>query len=231
MSITCYTTYNKINWHFLIIQEGIQMFFRRPNLKTIAERKDVQALVKMLRKASDEARAEIAQILVDMRDPRATQALLQESESSNPSVRQIAAQALNRIDPEHKYVAAIHMLNDVHRQVRTAAIEALATMGHPKALDMLIRTSEKERDPQARVAAIEAIGKLKDRRGLQALINALDDIDERVRIASADALAKLEDRTSISALLKLHQSDSHPAVRAAAERALTILAVPPTESK
>jgi len=198
-------------------------FRRKPDLKKLLERKDVQGLVQALQRASDDARTEIAQILVDMRDPRATEALLREAESADMSVRRIAAQAINRIDPEHKYVAAVHMLNDVHRNVRTAAIGILASLGNPKALDALITTLKKERDPQARAAAATAIGTLKDRRGLQPLLDAIDDGDERVRIAAVDSLAVLGDRTALDTIIRMHETDEHPDGRQAAERAIAKL--------
>jgi HEAT repeat protein len=196
------------------------MFHRRPDINKLMERQDIQGLIKAFQRASEEARAEIAQILVDMRDPRATEALLRESESADMSIRRIAAQALNRVDPEHKYIAAIHMLNDMHRNVRVSAAGILASLGNPGSLEALIKMLARERDPQARAAAAHAIGTLKDRRGLQPLIDALQDDDERVRISAIKALAHLGDRTALPALMELHENDPHPDGRAAAETAI-----------
>lgn len=199
------------------------LFQRRVDLKKLMERQDVQGLIHALRRASADARGEIVQILADIRDPRATEALLREAESGDMSLRKLVAEQLHRIDPERKYIAAAHMLNDVQRNVRIAAAGILASLGNPKALEELIKTLQKSGDPQTRAAAAEAIGKLRDRRGLATLMTALDDHDDRVRIAACDALALLGDRTARDALMRLHESDPHPAVRDAAVKAINAL--------
>jgi len=199
------------------------VFTRNPNIKKLLERDDIQGLVRALGRASADVRAEIVQVLVDMRDPRATEALMLEAERGNMSVRSLAAQALNRVDPERKYIAAVHMLSDVHRNVRTAAAGILAVLGNPKALDALTTTLTNDRDPQARSAAALAVGMLHDRRSLQPLIEALDDHDDRVRVAAAGALSALGDRTALEPLMRMHENDPHPEGRSAAEKAITKL--------
>lgn len=198
-------------------------FQRRVDLKKLMERQDVQGLIRALHRASADARGEIVQILADIRDPRATEALLREAESGDMSIRKLVAEQLHRIDPERRYIAAAHMLNDVQRNVRIAAAGILATLGNPKALEELIKTLQRSGDPQTRAAAAEAIGKLRDRRGLATLMTALDDQDDRVRIAACDALAQLGDRTASNTLMRLHESDPHPAVRDAAMKAINAL--------
>ncbi len=196
-------------------------FFKRgPDLKKLMEREDVQGLIHALRQASDDTRAEIIQILADIRDPRATEALLRELEGRDMTIRRLAAEALNRVDPERKYVAAIHLLDDMQRSVRTAAAGVLAALGNPKAIDALIRAIKHDSDPQARAAAAHAVGALHDRRGLNPLLQALEDADDRVRIAAANALATLGDRTALPSLTHIHEADPHPNVRDAAERAI-----------
>ncbi len=199
------------------------LFNRRPDLKKLVEREDVQGLIKMLGKASADARTEIVQILADIRDPRATEALMRELESQDMSLRRLAAEALQKVDPEHKYVAAVHLLNDVHRSVRTAAAGVLAALGNPKALDALLATLQRDSDPQARAAAAHAVASLHDRRGLSALISALRDSDDRVRSAAAAGLATLGDRTALPQLMDVHTGDPHPNVRDAAEKAIASL--------
>lgn len=192
----------------------------RPNLQKLMEREDVQGLVKALGRASADARVEIIQVLADMRDPRATEALMREAEKGDMTIRSLAAQALQRVDPDRKYIAAVHLLSDVHRNVRTAAIGLLAALGNPNALDALIKTLEHDRDAQARSAAALAIGTLHDRRSLQPLIETLDDKDERVRVAAAGALGALGDRTALEPLMRMHESDPDPEGRTAADNAI-----------
>ena len=199
------------------------LFNRNPNLQKLAQREDVQGLIKALQHASEGARAEIVQILADIRDPRATEALMKEAEQGEMSIRHLAVEAIKRIDPDRKYVAAIHMLNDVHRNVRTAAAGILAMLGNPKALDALLKTLATDSDAQARAAAAQAVGALKDRRALNPLIAALHDHDDRVRIAAAHALAQLGDRTALDPLMRMHEAETHPDARTAADQAITQL--------
>ncbi len=199
------------------------LFQNRPNLKKLMERQDVQGLVRALARASQEARGEIIQILADIRDPRATEALMREAESGDITIRSLAASALQKVDPERKYIAAVHLLSDVHRNVRTAAISILAALGNPKGLDALIKTLDRDHDAQARAAAALAIGTLHDRRSLHPLIAALQDKDERVRIAAAGALGALGDRTALDPLMRMHESDPDPEGRKAAEGAISRL--------
>lgn len=202
-------------------------FQRTPDLKKLMAREDVQGLLQALRKAGDDARAEIIQILGEIRDPRATEALIRESEQSGDlTIRRLAAETLKKVDPERKYLAALHLLNDVHRSVRTAAASLLAATGNPKALDALLDTLKKDSDPQARAAAAHAVASLHDRRALPSLLAALTDGDDRVRVAAANGLATLGDRTALDALMQLHGDDPHPDVRDAAGRAIARLQAP-----
>jgi HEAT repeat protein len=204
----------------------LPFFRRRIDLKKLMERQDIQGLITALQHAGADARQEIVQILADIRDPRATEALMREAESADMSVRRLVAEQLHKIDPERKYLAALHMLNDVQRQVRINGAGVLATLGHPQALDALIHTLARSGDPQTRAAAAEAIGKLKDRRGLNTLIAALDDKDDRVRVTAATALAKLGDRTALDALIRMHAQETDAAPRAAMQRAIEALQAP-----
>lgn len=202
----------------------MRFFQRNPDLRRLMEREDVQGLIKALSHATEEARGEIVQILADMRDPRATEALMREAEQSdNMSLRRLAAEALKRVDPDRKYIAAVHLLGDVHRSVRTAAIGLLAATGNPKALDALASTLGTDRDAQARAAAAKAIGHLRDRRGVQPLITALNDADERVRLAAIEGLLAIGDRAALPGLMQAHEQDPHPEVRVAAEKAIATL--------
>ncbi len=204
------------------------LFQRRPDLKKLMEREDVQGLIHALRKAGDDTRGEIVQILADIRDPKAVEALMQEAERGDHTLRALVGQALGRIDPERKYIAAVHLLDNAQRGLRMAAIGVLTALGDPHALDALMSTAQRDRDPQAREAAVQAIGTMRDRRGLPALLKSLDDADQRVRVAAAKALGTLGDRTALDALMRTHESDPQPDVRAAAEAAIEALSRPPS---
>ncbi len=199
------------------------MFNRNQNIKKLMERQDVQGLIKALKHASEEARTEIIQILADIRDPKATEALLKEAESKDLTLRKLAAQALQKIDPERRYLSAAHIISDTSSKLRVAAIGLMASVGNPKSIETLTNTIKNDRDPAIRAAAAKGIGQIRDRRGAQALVGALTDADKQVRIAAADALAQLGDRSVLPDLMKMHENDPLPEGRTAAENAIAAL--------
>jgi HEAT repeat protein len=201
-------------------------FRRRPDLQKLMEREDVQGLIRVLRRAGSDMRAEAVQILADMRDPKATEALMREAERGDKTLRALVGQALKQVDPEQKYAAAVRLLADAQRGLRLAAIGVLTAVGSPHALDALLHTLKRDRDPQARAAAAQAIGSMHDRRGVPGLLDVLEDADEQVRAAAARALGVLGDRAAIDALVRVHAGDPHPEVRAAADEAIAALERP-----
>lgn len=196
------------------------MFFRRsPDLKKLFERQDVQGLIKALKTAREDVKEEIIKILADIRDPRATQALLREAESTDLTIRRLAAQALMKVDPEQKYLAAVHALSDMQRSMRVAALNLLGTLSNPKSLDLLTRSLANDREPMARAAAAKSLGMLKDRRGVNHLIDALGDEDAHVRQSIVEALGNIGDRAALSNVLRVSEMDANADVREAARAA------------
>jgi HEAT repeat protein len=82
-------------------------------------------------------------------------------------------------------------------------------------------------DPAVRLAAIEALGELGDRRAAWPLTERLRDSDPDVRIAAIDVLRVLKDEGCIPALMML-VNDSNPAVADTARAALS--AFPPEKT-
>ena len=70
----------------------------------------------------------------------------------------------------------------------------LARLGDRRATLPLIKVLQKHRDFYARLGAATALGELKDPRGVEPLIEGLNDKDDLVRTASAEALRKITDR-------------------------------------
>lgn len=83
-------------------------------------------------------------------------------------------------------------------------------------------TLESDRDEKARIAAAVALGRLADRRGVPALIRALDDRSAVVRGVAATALGHIGDRSAIPALERA-LADPSAGVRARVREALDVL--------
>ncbi len=84
--------------------------------------------------------------------------------------------------------------------VQRSCLHSLVEIG-PKAFDSLIQLLE---DPQeaVRYAAIEALGRLKDKRATEPLIRQLNGGDAYASLVAARALGEIGDPTAIPALLK-----------------------------
>lgn len=84
-----------------------------------------------------------------------------------------------------------------------------------------VRAALSDDDPSVRLSAAETLGKLRDPRAVQALIQALSqDPDPRVRAMAAWALGEIEDPAAISALSSALRDDENQEVRVQAAEAL-----------
>ncbi|MEE8477982.1 MAG: M56 family metallopeptidase, partial [Gemmatimonadales bacterium] len=120
------------------------------------------------------------------------------------------------VDP---VAALIGALDDPDRQVRMAALEALAGMNDSRALPGALQALGSE-DPEMRLAALRTVAHLGDPRALPAALPLLEDSDHRVRTAAAKAAGELQDSTAIAALSKALRSDADSEVRKTAAWAL-----------
>ena len=162
--------------------------------------------------------------------------------------RRKAAQALGRRG-ESSVVQALQWTAaaETDADVRKAAVDSLARLATPEAIDTLIALSA---DPVRRedcVAALAEIGKeriesiagglahlqtgvrcatvsvlerIKLPRASELLGAALDDMDAAVRMAAANALARLGSRGAERKLVTIARTDSDASVRRAAQKAL-----------
>jgi HEAT repeat protein len=88
----------------------------------------------------------------------------------------------------------------IHRR----ALEALIAVDGPAVMPILARITDPQ--PAVRMAAIEALGALRDRRALEPLLAALRDPDANVRLTATRALGKLGDPKAQEPLLQLLQA-------------------------
>jgi hypothetical protein len=98
-------------------------------------------------------------------------------EDADAGVRAAGVRALGRHgEPEHARVL-VRLLGDEDRMVRIAAARALQRLHNPEAVPALLDAIQqgREREPDVRVAAAEALGQYAEARVLQGLIGALAD--------------------------------------------------------
>lgn len=105
---------------------------------------------------------------------------------------------------------------------------AFAGGGAAKKVETVCRTLNADTNYKVRVQAALVLGKMGDPSGAPCLTRALDDANRTVRAVAAEALGQLGDRDSLQALRGLAKSDPDPFVRAQAEKAVALLAAPPS---
>ncbi|MGM0447773.1 MAG: HEAT repeat domain-containing protein [Methanobacteriota archaeon] len=162
--------------------------------------------------------------------------------SDSAAVRKRAAEFLGEIGEEGDQPTVDGLLRaattDDDPEVRGAAVDALDEIGE-EALQQLLkeltggggdaeaewvtarkfaRALEADR-PELRMAAANALGRLDDASGLQALVGALDDEDPRVRLRAAQACGSFANARAVPGLRE-RLGDDDPRVRRAAANAL-----------
>jgi HEAT repeat protein len=85
-------------------------------------------------------------------------------------------------------------------QQRVAVAEAMGCWHDEAVTPWLMQALEEDEEPTVRVAAALALGKVKDREAVEALISALADVSLWVRRAAADALGAIGDPRAVPAL-------------------------------
>lgn len=106
--------------------------------------------------------------------------------------------------------------------VVVAVVVAWPHGAHADRVDRLIKILRTESSYKVRLQVVIALGKIKDRRAVPALIRALSDDNYTVRGVSAATLGQLGDKRARSAL-KRAKKDKHHFVRSQAKKALAKL--------
>lgn len=132
-------------------------------------------------------------------------------------VAQAAIQALARLATPEAVAVLFSLATDTTR--RDACIAALASLS--EAHIPLVADGLHHAHPAARIAAVEALARMKHPRATQALSAALHDEDASVRLAAVNALHYLGSRQAERELVALARSDPDVAVRRAAQSALS----------
>jgi HEAT repeat protein len=220
------------------------------NTEMMKAMRDVPRLIETLLNSEDPlARSRAAEILGDLRNGLAIEALIAALTDQFSAVRENAARSLvvfgdDAVDPllhalkdqntmkrtyaagilgqiksEKSVDALVSALTDEDPDVRCYAGGSLSQMGEP-AVDPLIR-SLKEQNPEVRTLAAATLARMGDRRAVDPLLQALRDSDASVRNAAAGGLVALGS-DSVLPLMKITR-DENQSVRFYAISILGIL--------
>lgn len=110
-------------------------------------------------------------------------------------VRLEAAAGLARQGNTQGYNFMDEYLSDDYLQNRLESVIVLAEIDRPDSCKILINTLlDKKQHPEIRAGAAWSLGELRNKAGLEALIESFGEVDEAIRAEAARALAKLAQR-------------------------------------
>jgi hypothetical protein len=139
-------------------------------------------------------------ILGLLESPVATPILIQALNDQVPSVRMQAVKALGRVGDPSAVPALLNVLRGADEQLGSQIFSALVRLGRVAVPGLL--DANKSHSTWMRWQAIRALGAIRDRRALPALVNALTDEDHSVAWMGAKSLTQYG-RLSLEPLLQL----------------------------
>ena len=181
-------------------------------------------LTRALDDPSPRVRAAAAQALSHVAAVDARDALSRAARDTDSWVRYYAAQSLGglRDAPALARLAELAAA-DPAMHVRIAALERIGAIGHPSALDILLRYVEDTQTDLA-AAALRALGHIDDERALAALKGAMRSPEQTRRLAAVIGLRTVASADAVEALGWTAGSDIEDSVVAAAIDALGAVA-------
>ncbi len=194
-------------------------------LGAIGTKAAIDFLIEVLLTASATARRGVAEMLSANPAGEGHDILceaLNEEEIQDPATRRAAVYGLRRVGnvPWVMEMLDKTMRNDSHWLVRTAAREALETLREPsKEMLPSALPEPSEIDWLAAWASERGMAVPYGPEGIETLIRALQEGEEKVRLAAAQTLGMMGRAESVKALYAMLQ-DPSPAIRDAAHRAL-----------
>lgn len=189
-------------------------------LARVAPPTDVSAAAfRALRDPDLHVRMEAVRLLGQLRDPKATDPLLEQLAIAEPLYRETIAHALAAIFQKEPQPLVTLALATEKTPVLLGLLRALELLESPHALPVFRRALQHP-DAEVRRAGVSALAKLEGGEARALLLAALKDPDPQLRIHAAQVLGSLDAHTYRSVLRTLEQ-DPVPEVREAVHRLLT----------
>ncbi len=170
------------------------------------------------RKAPRELIGPINRALGELKDPEAFELMLGELIAQGPSLEPGVLQGLGQLGVRHA-VRPLMMFGSVFPTHRIRVIDAVVAIGEPGVRD-LISLLDDSRDDAIQTATIEALGRIKDRRAVEALTPLVQHPRETIRTLTAEALGQIADKRALQILCRVLEDPSEN-VRLVAATALS----------
>ena len=120
----------------------------------------------------------------------------------------------------------IKNLSDSDINVRSEAVDALTHISKSEVIDLLITLLQKDSTRIVKEGACKALGKIRDKRATDVLIENLSHPDESVRYQATIALGYIGDAKAVQPLIQIYKNPDDPLVRSEAAKALGMIGDP-----
>ncbi|MGA9767817.1 MAG: HEAT repeat domain-containing protein [Blastocatellia bacterium] len=193
----------------------------RAALKSLGQIEHEDALSPLLEalRSTEPARRREALQALGMRGGKGAVEAIEWAAAADPesNVAQTAIDALARLGTPESIAALINLTAETAR--REDCIKALSRLGEQKIA--LIGRGLAHAQPSVRRALVDALGRMKHPMASELLSKVLDDEEASVRLAAINALTYIGNRSAERKLVELMRADPEPAVRRAAQKALS----------
>lgn len=169
-----------------------------------------QEFIRALQDREKMVRWVAVEALARLGDPETVPALLAGLNDTAWTIRVAIIRALIEIGDVAVVSHIASLLNDPNTNVQEAVIEAIGALGSLKDISLLESVVQGTFDDMARLAAVQAIHRLRGTHGNATLLLALKDRNMLIRWYAALALSELADETSVSTLICHLDDISHP---------------------
>ena len=191
-------------------------------LGELGDKSAVPYLIKATKDESPEVRCASCEALGKLGDRGAIEPLKEVLKDESPEVRCAAAEALGFLKNNTGLSILIQAIQDntisYHR--RCGVAKALGILEEPGAVPTLVSVLD-DKNPILRREVIYALGKIKDKRAVEPLLERLkDESMPEIRVATTGALADIGEKTAIPQLVMKSLNDPATEVRASASKAL-----------
>jgi HEAT repeat protein len=172
------------------------------------------------RDANEAVRRTAVEQLPFFDDSRVGDLLLRLLDDEMASVRTAAATALARVEHPARIEALVRALGDPDAWVRYVAVKSLAAIGAVESVTAVVGRLQDDPAPHVRLAAIEAIGRLKPPQALEILQPLTHSVNEDIARAAIVALGHVDHADALT-LVEQEARGPAPWRRFAALEALT----------
>ncbi len=159
-------------------------------LSGLNDRKLVFSLSKMLTSPYREIRESSARILSKIGDDRMYPVILGISDSLNPVERIYFIDAMKYLYDNRFHNMVIKMLKDDNKSVRIYVIKAIVANKIRNTLHLIRSIALNDKNDEVRIAALNALQLLKDKKALFIFIKALSSENTEIRFEAAKAIKK-----------------------------------------